>query len=452
MKRSMKSWIRPAVLTLAAAAFLVPPVHAQGRVRCLAPSGGDDTEALQAALDRCSGARGSCRVSLCEGVFHTTPLRVGDFHGTLRGAGAGDDGTVIEALPDLAVNPNLEGYWQDDPLESPLPWPYLLQFVGGEGTVRDLAIRVPSPPEEGLRPTQGWVELFGVEYELAGAILVTGRSAARFDVTRVRIVAEEDPASFFETTLLAGVAIRGLILDEAPQFPSDFPVLPIQGRHRVSRSVFDGMLTGVALGELGDADVIVRGNETSAFVGVDLLDANRSRVRVFGNSWGVDALAVNALLNIDGAPSHDNRIEIHDNRGAVGPYFGVGEGILFWDPWILPEIGTSTVLIYDNVLEVGYPDEPAFAGIELVGARRAWVSRNTLRGRVEELDGFGGMGVGIDETAGCWALLNDFRGLETGAGPDLYLGLETRDCLAVIRRQDSFLDEGTDNTVLRLWW
>lgn len=443
--RTLKWWLLPAVVSLVAAAFLVPPAGAQGR-RCLAPNGTDDTEALQSALDRCSGATGRCTVRLCRGRFNTAPLRVGDFRGTLRGAGR--ERTVIQALPELWVNDNPLGYWQDDPLDPTLPpWPYLLQFVGGQGTVRRLAVEVPTPAE-GLRPTQGWTELCDeeceLEYELAGAILVTG-GRAEFDLRQIAVVAGEYPESFFETTLLAGVAVRGLLLDTDPEYPSGFPVVPISGRFRIAHSTFVGMLTGVSLGELQDADVTIEGTVTSAFLGVDLLDANRSRVEVFENSWGVDAAAFNAYLNIDGTPSRDNTVRVSDNRGAVGSYFGFGQGIFFQDPWLLPEPGESTVTVSGNELDLGSPTEAAFGGIEVFGAGNLAVNRNTLRGRVD------GVGVGFDQTTGCRAVLNNFEDLDA-TGPDLRLGLDTSECLAVIRRDDEVLDEGTNNRLFRLWW
>ncbi len=388
---------------------------------------------------------------LCEGRFRTAPLRVADFRGTLRGARR--ERTVIEALPNLLVNDNPLGYWQDDPLDRDLPpWPYLLQFVGGRGTVRDLVIEIPSPAE-GFRPTQGWTELFDVDYELAGAILVTGVDEVRFDVTRVRIVAGEDPESFFETTLRAGVAVRGLLIDLDPEYPSDFPVQPLGGRHRIRQSTFEGMLTGVALGELDRADVTIEHTVTSAFVGVDLLDANRSRIEVATNSWGVDAAGFNAFLNIDGAPSEANTVVIRDNRGAIGPYFGSGTGILFQDPWLLPESGASTVRVVGNDLELGSAEEAAFSGIDVFGAGSLFIARNTIRGRVQAIEGFGGgTGVAIDQTTRCRILLNDFADLETVAGPDLHLGPETSECLSVVYRNDEVLDEGTDNRLFRLWW
>jgi hypothetical protein len=127
------------------AVAVAPPALAQPRpAACLAPSGDEDTAALQAALDRCSGAKGRCSVELCAGVFHTGILRVRDFRGTLRGAGP--RATVLRATSDLPVS-DRPGFFREDPF-SPArePWPYLLQLVGGKAAIRDLGILVPAPP------------------------------------------------------------------------------------------------------------------------------------------------------------------------------------------------------------------------------------------------------------------------------------------------------------------
>jgi hypothetical protein len=210
------------------------------------------------------------------------------------------------------------------------------------------------------------------------------------------------------------------------------------------------MLTGVSLGELGDADVTVRRNETHAFVAVDLLDASRSRVRVLKNRWTVEARGFSAFLNIDGDPSEDNTVLIHKNRGSIGSFSGEGSGIYFQDLLIPPEPGDSTVIVFGNHLEVGSADEPAFSAVEIYGAGRLHVSRNTLRGHVAVLPGLGGgMGIGIDQTTGCRIERNRLDRLETGVGHDLHLGLETSDCVAFVGRHDDVDNDGTNNRIIR---
>jgi len=451
MKQTVIRWFLPGVLSLAAVALVPSAVAAHGASSCLAPSGTDDTAALQSALDRCSGARHRCVVALCEGMFKIAPVRVGDFRGTLRGAGR--ERTTLQALPDLLVNDNPEGYWTDDPLDSYLhPWPYLLQFIGGQVAIRDLAITVPTPgPDQA--PTQGWTELPGFESEeLAGAILVTGRETARSEVSRVRVTAGTYEAGFGTTpTLLAGVALRGLVYDPDAVDPGDpfgFPVHALAGRHTVSDSLLVGMISGVSLGELGNARVTIWRNEMRSLIGVDALDASHSRVRVVANRWDVEAVGFQAFLNIDGAPSERNTILVDHNRGTVGPFFGEGSAIYVQDPVILPEPGDSTVIVSGNDLQVGSPDEGAFSGIEVYGAGRLFVSRNTLRGRVDAFAGIGGVGIGIDQTTGCRVIRNDLGGLATAVA-DLHLGSETSDCLALVGRHDTVLDEGASNRLFR---
>ncbi len=165
----------PWFVTLVFSGAAVPAVADARPEQCLAPSGGDDTAALQAALDRCAGARRECSVALCAGVFPTGILRVRGFRGTPGGAGARD--TVLRALPELPVS-DRPGFFRDDPFDG--AWPYLVQFIEGSVRIRDLGVSVPTPPE-GSRPTTGWSLFPGEEpvFELRGAILLSGPRARR---------------------------------------------------------------------------------------------------------------------------------------------------------------------------------------------------------------------------------------------------------------------------------
>ena len=60
------------------------------------PSGGDDTAAIQQALDTCVQQHPTgCTVQLAAGIYHTRQLVAYNFHGTLKGLGM--DTTTIEA-------------------------------------------------------------------------------------------------------------------------------------------------------------------------------------------------------------------------------------------------------------------------------------------------------------------------------------------------------------------
>lgn len=443
MSRAATRTILVVVVSLATAALLTSPATAQGwgRRACLAPNGVDDTVELQSALERCSGGSSRCTVRLCRGVFRTSPVRVGDFRGVLLGARRGR--TVIQALPELQVNNNVP-YWHDDPLDPGLdPWPYLLQFIGGRGEIRDLTIEIPTPPA-GVRPTRGWheMEVEGADptLELGGAILITGRDPVAFEVSRVRVVAGSDPESYLDTTLISGVSFRGLLFN--PADPGTFPVHPVRGQFRLSESELTGMVSGTQLGELEGAEVEITRSDFQSLLAVDVLDGSRSRVSVNGNQWDAGFVGVQVILNVDGEPSQDNTFLVSRNRGTVGSYFGFGSGIYFADPWILPVPGESTLTVSSNRVTLGDGEGAAASALEAYGSGQVRVWGDRFQGRAAT-------GVRLDQTSGCRVFWNALSGLDTGGGPHLDLGRETSACLAVVGAEDIVNDDGTDNRIIR---
>ena len=437
MNQSMTKGILTVVVCLTAATVPASPArgHGSGSKSCLVPNGVDDTEALQAALDRCAGAERRCVVRLCEGVFLTRPVRVLDFRGQLRGAGR--NRTVIRALPNLEVNSNPDGYVFDDPFDPALaPWPFLLQFVEGKGTIRDLAVEVPAAEDPEQRPTQGW--LGGFIHEMAGAILITGRFPVDYFVERVRIAGAHDPASFLGTTLLAGVHFQGALFN--PDDAGAYPVFPVQGRLKVTQSELEGMLSGTPLGELGHASVSFSRNVYRSGFVTDVLDATHSHVRIAGNRFETTFRAVQVYLNLDGAPSQENTFMAIGNRGSVGPG---GDGFVFEDPFFAgQEPGNSRVVLAYNRFELGDETGPAASGTGIVGAGSVVIGGNRLLGRA-------GAGIRADETTGCWIFDNSLSALDTAGGPHVELGPGTSDCRVLVDRDDIVRDDGTDNRITR---
>jgi hypothetical protein len=442
MKRRAKA--RPSVLPWLVGAVLlagVSPAAAQGRRHaCMAPRGDDDTAALQKALDGCSGAHHDCAVTLCEGVFHTGILRVRDFRGRLRGAGA--DRTVLRALPDLHVSEDVRDFFRADPFEPGQAWPYLLQFFEGEGRVEDLGILVPAAPP-GSNPTTGWYLLDdGPIFELRGGILVTGRSEIEFEVSDVRVEAE-NPGTELGTTVFSGVEVGGLLFN--PDDTTDFPVFPARGRFEVERSVFDGVLTGTSLGELVDARALVARNRYRSTVAVEVIDADRSRISVVGNRWSVSYRGVQVRQNLDGSPSRASRLVVAANRGTLHPVFpGFGDGLAFQDPAgsASPEPGETTLRVLANSWTLGEGDAGVESGITVDGASRLQIAANRLAGRAAT-------GVAIDATEGCRIWGNSMQDLETHGGADVHLGPATSDCVTIVAPGDVVLDEGSANQVIR---
>jgi hypothetical protein len=435
-RRSVLPWLIGAVLLAA-----VSPVAAQARRHeCLAPGGDDDTAALQQALDRCSGAKHHCTVTLCKGVFHTGILRVRDFRGTLRGAGA--EKTVLRALPDLQVSGDEQDFFLVDPFEPEQAWPYLVQFVEGEGRVEDLGILVPVPPE-GSRITSGWyLGYAGPIEELRGGMLVTGRKKVDFEVSGVRVEAE-NPGIGLETTVFSGVEFAGLLFN--PDDSSDFPVFPARGRFEVEGSTFDGVLTGTSLSELAASRVLVARNRYRATVAVEVIDADRSGISVLQNRWAVSFRGMQVRQNLDGAPSRASRLAVAANRGTLDPLSpGFGDGLSFQDPagGASPEPGGTSLSVLGNSWTLGKGDSGAASGITASGAGRLRIATNRLGGRAAT-------GLDVDETDGCRIWWNSMHGLDTSGGADLHLGSMTSDCIAIVASDDVVVDDGSANRVIR---
>jgi hypothetical protein len=435
-RRSVLPWLAGAVLLATAS----PAAAAARHHACLAPEGDDDTAALQQALDGCSGAKRPCTVALCEGVFHTGILRVRDFRGTLRGAGA--ERTTLRALPDLQVSEDEQDFFRVGPFEPGQAWPYLVQFVEGAGRVEDLGILVPVPPE-GSTITSGWYLLDdGPIFELRGAILVTGRKKVDFEVSDVRVEAE-NPGIGLETTVFSGVEFAGLLLN--PGDSGDFPVFPARGRFEVSRSTFDGVLTGTSLSELAASRVRVAHNRYRATVAVEVIDADRSGISVLGNRWAVSYRGVQMRQNLDGAPSRASRFVFTANRGTLDPLSpGFGDGLSFQDPAgdASPEPRGTSLSVLGNSWKLGKGDSGAASGITASGAGRLQIAANRLAGRAA-------FGLDVDETAGCRISWNSMHWLDTAGGADLHLGSTTSDCIAVVAPEDVVVDDGSANRVIR---
>jgi hypothetical protein len=438
----MQRTVRYPPLFLFCLALFAGQAAAQPAPRCVAPTGGDDTALLQGALERCSRATSSCRVDLCAGVFQTGILRVNDFRGTLRGAGP--LATILRALPDLPVNAASAGFFRDDPFDPGTnPWPYLLQFVDGRATIRDLGIRIPDPPDSS-RPTSGWflLEGFGPYFELRGAMLFTGRNQVEFDVHRVRVKAEPDAQSEVATTALGGVEFAGLLFD--PRGLEPFPVIPAQGTFRMADSEVVGVGGGSEISELDQASVVLARNRYRSAVAVDVIDLHRSEIAVQSNQWQVSYRGVQVIQNLDGAPSEDTDFLVQGNQGTLAPFLsGAGDGISFQDPVdASPVPGGSVLRASGNLLQAGGGVGPAATGISARGAGELRLVNNTLTGGAR-------VGLDVDVTEGCVVRANSLGGLANGNEPDLRLGPATQGCVARVAPSDVVQDQGTGNLVIR---
>lgn len=136
--RTNRNRLFPAFAFLFAAAGLPAAVHV------VPPSGGDDTAALQSALNLCV-AEPDCVVELQPGVYSTTQIVVTGFRGWIRGAGIGQ--TIVRPFGVLKVNGPTA--WRATPQTLPSalnPWPVLWSFIDGETRISGVTLRADRFP------------------------------------------------------------------------------------------------------------------------------------------------------------------------------------------------------------------------------------------------------------------------------------------------------------------
>jgi hypothetical protein len=146
-----------------ASVVVAQEVDARARIVTLAPSGGDDTSHLQAALDRCAALGAGCTVRLEAGTFYVGQIVSRGFDGVL--AGAGHDVTVIERLPSPDVHPFHEGVTT---AAGAVTWPSTLTFIDASLMMVALSVRVPIVHFHGARPAAADAPGSGAETRRVG--------------------------------------------------------------------------------------------------------------------------------------------------------------------------------------------------------------------------------------------------------------------------------------------
>ena len=141
-----------------------------GEVFLVNPSGGDDTQALKDAFEDAKASGPGATVQLTEGIYTIGPIDVRDFNGCL--IGAGKTKTFISNLPELPC----EELYQSDNL------PYLMQFIGGNVLISDLAFRIKDGKPCAESPTNAWIG------DLLCTVLILGDFHAVYDIPENRFI------------------------------------------------------------------------------------------------------------------------------------------------------------------------------------------------------------------------------------------------------------------------
>ena len=276
-----------------------PQVTRRGNALVVAPSGGDDTAALQCAIDHV--ATGTVRLNA--GTFHLGQIIAGDFKGRI--VGAGSEKTTLENRGQLAVAPT---DWYLAPNSPSNPWPTLLGFTDGDFKLSDFAISI-----RGEEATTGW-SAFGISTTtLAHAISITGGKAAA-TIERIRVQGEPAPAEFVGLNLLNAIDAEG-IGGSDPK--------PLSLRLEVRDCSFTQLVSGIPVSNVRDADVTITESHFSTLLAGELVDFENSRYRFVANEastvWATIDLYDVALGPSSVLGFNKTSILIAGNRIAGGP-------------------------------------------------------------------------------------------------------------------------------------
>lgn len=296
------------ILALTTPRAFAQRVDAQTRTIAVEPSGGDDTAAVQAALDACVVFGPGCTVQLGEGTFRTQQLLVYDFHGAFRGAGQA--ATVIEPFGIFPVNDD-ENVVGRAPTPDH-PWPTHVLFVGGDVAVSDMTLRMT-----GEAPAEPWT-IRDMEFDvMAHSLVITGEVA---DARIERVTFEGGEGSFEGYNLIQGVYIQGSL----PEGDGD-GMLPLRGTFVVRDSTFRSMGWGSPLSNLEASLVRIEGNRyENVMTALDTIDLSGTTVEVHGNEVDGAGIGFDFIQGVFGVPEESSTVIVHGNelRGIEG--YGVG--------------------------------------------------------------------------------------------------------------------------------
>lgn len=440
--------LRSAMLWSLLGAALLSPTSAQAgnhTIRVRPPNGVDDTATLQAALDAGVASGPGTTVQLASGRYLTQQLATYNFHGTFKGMGK--DKTIIEALPKLLVNPDVDfcsspGF----PNGTTNRWPSLIVFVDGDIRVSDLSILVTAPP--GTATTTWWM-CGSPNTWLIEAIRFMGqaRTHACIDNISIEGLPDDSPTSW-GFNVGSGVDYVG----ELPRSSADLDYYTLSGNFTVQNSSFRSLWTGIYVGGfVRDSKVTIGGFPSKGnviekvLVGLDMEGAENTRFEISHNRaegmW--NSMWVIPWLGI--VPARPAYYSIHDNTFiTAGPY---ADGIYLMDDaaktWIRARI-------YNNTIE--QKSDFMWAGIGAYNTRGTLLWNNTISG-----SGAAAIQLGGDEAVDtlCTILGNHIQNFLADPGfglAQIHLGPATSHNLVVCSSPlDTVLDEGADNKVLGGW-
>mgnify|MGYP003588647887 CR=1 FL=1 len=416
--------VRAMCLCLALPLFLFAPflaVEALAGVRVVrvaAPSGVDDTAAIQAALDACVAAGPGCVVQFGPGIYKTRQVFAIGFHGAIQGRGA--KLTTIEALPGLTVT-QAERFW-DNPPSAAEPYPALISFWNSDVAAADMTLRVTA-----FQPTTGWwYGEFVTWLEALIALEGPQSGSSAFD----RIVFQGGPGEN-----------AGMNLNNGPMVGDSV----VATNHRIRNCRFAAAANGYEFATLSNARVVVGGAPWFAntfeqgSAGGLLIDLYDSTAEVSFNrivspaTPGYAAINVYTMTPISGKQAlvflHDNMID------AAGDWI---DGIDLVDYGSLDGLKTLQAMVWNNVLR--HQGGEGTSGVLAFGMDGAVISGNRISGAPTD-------GINVLRSVSDLILANDLRGLQATHAA-IWLQPTSSRCTVFGDPSTLVLDQGTDDTLI----
>ena len=450
----MRRLVFSSILAVGLLGLLAAPALAGARTIVVAPSGGNDSAAIQAAFAT-AGPGGT--VQLTAGTFTVnSTIYVQRFTGSFKGAG--EKLTTIDMTGTGTV-----GLTADKQGSQVEPFPFLIGFGGGSPSVSGMSVDIQS-----TSPAASWDDWWigGPADSLETVFLVTGGAGAWFDRVAVTAGTGNDGDGY---NAQAAVYITGTQQVGEYAFPDVWP--QTGGSDRITRCAFSG-----------DFGVWAWGLSHGALtVGGCAADQNTFNDLYFG-CWMTDN------SNSDVVISH-NRLQA-SYGGGVGLQQGFGAPLTPLVPLPAPRylVSGNTMLATGEANFMWIEDDSQFysapdrLSATVVGNSADMQEDPTGPVVDAAIDGWFASGikvldnriwgtalVGVDVgtewdttyfptfgTAGGWQIVgNDFSGLSpvnpyvSGTAPDVWLGDLASHCLvAGGPRSTTVLDQGTSDTLI----
>jgi len=433
--------------------------HDDGHTFTVAPSGGDDTTAIQAAFDAAIAAGPGSRVELLAGQFHTNAIRVADYNGTFTGAGQDPDctdevveGTCVDVLrvidPDALVSktPRAGGSGSTQ----------LFEFFDSAVTISDLTFEITHP--EPAEPWN-WVGEEGEKRWLTMVLWLGGTTHSR--VKRVTIRGHDNPDLGFN--IECGISMSTSSVFGEVLATGDFSVTDNAMEHVGVPICVDATDSRVDI-TANDIDDAVVG----IYVGTSInsvFDISYNQIRR-PSGWGIWVIQ-------GGHPHLPLYVPIFEPSGflissnTIEENAGTADGIGLED-WSNFSFGQPSIqaLVVGNEIAM----DTIYGGIYAVAVEDGLALFNVLSGHM--MAGiylapyslfYPDDGVLPSDRVPDWALLgNDVQGVVPTPGAlawippaKIYLGPGTSDTLAVVESSDDVTDDGADGTntvIVAPWW